>query len=224
MSKVLVFSCPHAPAMHPKAVRFLKNIDRKYNCNKWVCLGDLVDWHAISYHEKDQDMPSASDEKSLAMKQVRKVHSAFPEMEFLIGNHDSLPQRKGRSAGIPDSEIVSFKDSWGLDGWNIHPRYADIKIDGVIYRHGDKEKGGQRLAALANAKEQHNSLVQGHLHAQFGVEFAANHDRIIWGMQVGCLTEPGHPAMKYSRVYSARPILGCGVVINGEPILERMKL
>lgn len=222
--RVLAFSCTHAPAMHPGFVRFLKNIDRKYGCNRWVHLGDLVDWHAISYHEKDTERPSAHDEKTEAMKQVRKVHAAFPELDFLIGNHDSLPYRKARTVGIPDCEIMPFKDSWGLDGWRIHPRYADIKTDGVIYRHGDKEKGGQRLAALANAKEQHCSLVQGHLHSQFGVEFAANHDRIIWGMQVGCGAEPGHPAMKYSRVYSARPILGCGVIINGEPIMERMKL
>ena len=224
MSRVLVFSCPHAPAMHPGFVRFLKDVDRKHNCNRVVCLGDLIDWHAISYHEKDTGMPSAADEKKLAMKQVRKIHSAFPELDFLIGNHDSLPYRKARTAGIPDGEIVPFKKSWGLDGWKIHPRYSDIKIDGVIYRHGDKEKGGARLAALVNAKEQHCSLVQGHLHAQFGVEFAANHDRIIWGMQVGCGVMPGHPAMAYSRVYSARPIVGCGVVINGEPQLERMKL
>jgi metallophosphoesterase superfamily enzyme len=210
--------------MHPRFIRFLKNIDRKYQCNKWVHLGDLVDWHAISYHEKDTDLPSASYEKTEAMKQVRKLHNAFPDVEFLIGNHDSLPQRKARTVGIPDSEVVSFKDSWGLDGWNIHPRYADIKIDGVIYRHGDKEKGGQRLAALANAKEQHCSLVQGHLHAQLGIEHAGNHDRLIWGMQVGCGTLPNHPAMKYSRVYSARPILGCGVIINGKPQIEAMPL
>lgn len=224
MSRVLVFSCTHAPAMHPGFIRFLKNIDRKHRCNKVVMLGDLVDWHAISYHEKDTEMPSASDEKTDAMKQVRKIHAAFPEAEFLLGNHDSLPQRKARTAGIPDSELKTFKESWGLGGWRIHPRYADIKIDGVIYRHGDKEKGGQRLAALANAKEQHCSLVQGHLHSQLGIEYAGNHDRVIWGMQVGCGAAPGHPAMKYSRVYSARPLLGCGVVLNGDPITELMKL
>jgi len=224
MSRVLVIPDLHIPAMHPRFIRFLKDTDRKYNCNKYVGIGDMVDWNAISFHEKDPSMPNASEEFRIAKKQVKKLWQAFPKVDYLVGNHSDLVGRKARLVGLPTEVLVPFKELWGLDGWTIHERYEDLKIDGVIYRHGDKEKGGQRIAALANAKEQHCSLVQGHLHAQFGIEFAANHDRIIWGMQVGCGVMPGHPAMKYSRVYSARPILGCGVVIDGEPILERMKL
>jgi len=222
--RVLVIPDLHIPAMHPRFIRFLKDVDRKHNCNKWVGIGDLVDWNAISFHEKDPSMPNASEEFRIAKQQVKKLHQAFPEVEYLIGNHSDLPGRKARLVGLPTEVMVPFKELWGLDGWTIHERYSDIKIDEVIYRHGDKGKGGQRISALANAADEHCSLVQGHLHAQFGIEFKANQDRVIWGMQVGCGVTPNHPSMAYSRVYSARPILGCGVVINGEPILERMKL
>ncbi len=224
MARVLIIGDFHAPAAHRNYVSFLKKIEKKYKCNKVVSIGDIVDWNAISFHEKDPSMPSPVDEFIEAKKQIKRLHKAFPKVEHLIGNHDCLPARKARTVGLPDDVLVSFKDLWGLEGWTIHPRYHDLIIDGVIYRHGDKGKGGQRLAALANAKEEHKPVVQGHLHAQFGVEFAANQDRVIWGMQVGCGTDPKHPNMNYSRVYSARPILGCGVVLNGDPIPERMKL
>jgi hypothetical protein len=169
-------------------------------------------------------MPCPEQEYKLARKQMDKLYKAFPKLDYMTGNHSDLPARKATMIGLPNVVVVPFKELWGVDGWTIHPRYADFKLDSVIYRHGDKGKGGGRNAAFMNAKEQHCSLVQGHLHAQFGVEFTANHDRAIWGMQVGCGVSPNHPSMNYSRVYSARPILGCGVVINGEPILERMKL
>jgi len=210
--------------MHPRFIRFLKDVDRKWSCNKYVGIGDLVDWNAISFHEKDPTMPNASEEFDLAFKQVRKLYQAFPEVQYLLGNHSDLVGRKAKLVGLPPEVIVPFKELWGLDGWTIHERYADIKIDGVIYRHGDKGKGGQRLAAYMNAKEEHCSLVQGHLHSQFGIEYSANQERAIWGMQVGCGVTPNHPAMNYSKIYTKRPILGCGVVINGEPHLERFKL
>ena len=222
--RVLVIGDTHAPAMHPRYIRFLKDVDRKYNCNRVVHIGDLVDWNAISFHEKDPSQPSPSEEYELAYRQVQKIYKAFPEVDYLIGNHSDLPGRKARAAGLPEEVILGFRELLGIDGWTIHERYSDLKIDNVIYRHGDKGKGGTRIAAFRNAVDEHTSLVQGHLHAQFGIEYSANHDRAIFGMQVGCGVLPGHPSMKYSRIYSARPILGCGVVINGEPSLIRMKL
>lgn len=214
----------HCPAMHPRYISFLKKVHKKHKCNRVVHIGDAVDWNAISFHEKDPQLPSPQQEYKLAQRQMYKLYKAFPELDYMIGNHSDLPSRKARAVGLPDCVVLPFADIWGVHGWTIHPRYADLKIDGVIYRHGDKGKGGQRLAALANAKDEHSSVVQGHFHSQFGIEFAANHNRAIWGMQVGCGVAPNHPNMRYGRIYSNRPVLGCGVVINGEPILERMKL
>ena len=70
----LVIPDLHAPCMHPKAISFLKRIEKKYKCTKVVAVGDLVDWNAISFHEKDPSMPSASEEFKLATKQVKQVH------------------------------------------------------------------------------------------------------------------------------------------------------
>lgn len=210
----LVIPDLHAPCMHPRAVPFLKKIERKYNCKKVVCVGDLVDWSSISFHEKDPSMPSASEEFKQAWKQVRQVHKAFPKVEFLIGNHDSLPARKAKLIGLPEETIYDFKDLWKLKGWKVHPRYAKIYVDGVQYRHGDSGKGGL-MAAHKNAQAEFCSVVQGHLHSQAGVVYHANEQSIVFGMQTGCLVVHDHPAMAYGKVYSNKPILGCGVVLGG---------
>ena len=97
-------------------------------------------------------------------------------------------------------------------------------IDGVQYRHGDMGKGGQ-MAAHKNAQAEFCSVVQGLLHAQAGVVYHANEQSIVFGMQVGCGVMHDHPAMNYGRIYANKPILGCGVVLNGTTaIFEPMKL
>ena len=212
-NRVLVIGDCHAPAMLDDYPSFLRKIYDKHDCNRVVHIGDLVDWNAISYHEKDPKMPSAAEEYKKAMKQVRKLHKAFPKVDFLVGNHDSLPMRKAQTIGLPEEVIKDFGSLWGLDGWTIHPRYHDLVIDDVIFRHGDKGKGGQQ-AAYKNAQAEFSSLVQGHLHSQAGVIYHANKEQCVFGMQVGCGCDHNHPAMNYGRVYAAKPIVGCGVVYN----------
>jgi hypothetical protein len=224
MSKVLVIGDTHCPAMHPKYIRFLKKIEKKYDCNRVVHIGDLVDWNAISYHEKDPSLPSAYDEFKSAYKQVKRLHKAFPEVDYMAGNHSVLPQRKARSIGMPEIVLKPFGDLWGLDGWTIHPRYAKIYIDGVQYRHGDSGKGGQ-VAAKAQAMAEFCSVVQGDKHAQAGVNYVANDRLLVFGLQTGCGVLHDHPNMAYGKVYSSKPILGCGVVLDGATgIFEPMPL
>lgn len=217
MSKrpVLVIGDTHAPAMHRDYIRFLKAIHRKHKCGRVVHIGDLVDWNAISFHEKDPSMPSAAEEYSNALKQVRQLHKAFPKVDYMMGNHCSLPSRKAQSIGLPEEVLCDFKALWGLDNWTIHPRFSDLIIDDVIYRHGDKGKGGQN-AAHKNAQAEFRSLVQGHLHAQAGVVYHANKEECVFGMQVGCGVDHNHKSMSYGRIYSAKPIVSCGVVYGSK--------
>jgi predicted phosphodiesterase len=212
---VLVIGDTHAPCMHPNYLSFLKKIYKKHKCGRVVHIGDLVDWCSISYHDKEAFMPNPVDEFKEAQKQVKAIHKAFPKADLLIGNHDSLPSRKAASLGLPDEVIRDFDRLWQLDGWTIHDRYSDLVIDDVIYRHGDKGKGGV-MAGYKNAIAEFKSVVQGHLHAQSGIVYHANGGDCVFGMQVGCGVDHHHPAMNYGRVYAAKPILSCGVVYSSK--------
>ncbi len=126
-------------------VDFLKRVANDYAVNRVVHIGDLVDWASISYHEKHPSLRNPSDEYARARKQVATLAHAFPKADWLIGNHDALTERQAITAGLPKEVLREYADLWGV-GWNVHPRFAKLVIDGVIYSHGDSCPGGQDAA------------------------------------------------------------------------------
>ena len=214
MSKpVLAFSCTHAPCMRKGFVPFLKKLYKEHKCGRVVFLGDAVDWNSISFHEKDVALPGPVQEFRKAKKQIKQIADAFPELDYMVGNHCSLPSRKARLIGLPEDVLIPFNQLWGVPGWRVHDRYDDLVIDGVVYRHGDKCKGGI-MAAHKNAIAEFSSIAQGHLHSQAGVVYHANQGDCVFGLQVGCGVDHDHPAMNYGRVYAAKPIVGAGVIYD----------
>ncbi len=224
MSNVLVIGDTHCPAMLDGYVDFLLGLQEQWDCDRVVHIGDLVDWASISYHPKAPSLKNSEFEFEMAYSQVQELYAAFPQVDWLIGNHDSLTERQATDLGLPLNVLKSYDELWGVNGWTVHDRYSDLIIDGVAYRHGDKGKGGS-MPAFANAKNEFQSVVQGHFHASAGVQFGANMNLRYFGMQVGSGVDYRKAAMAYGVKYSNKPILGAGVVINGEcPVFEPMLL
>ncbi len=217
MSRVLVIGDTHCPAMFDGYPSFLEEMYEQWDCDRVVHIGDLVDFHAISYHQTQFGLESIERELEEARTQVSILTNSFKKVDYLIGNHSALPTRQAADAGLPPSMLKSLSDMVGLPkGWTVHPRHHDLVIDNVIYRHGDKGRSNQQNAAYLNAQIEFRSVVQGHYHAQAGVVYGANHLTRFFGLQVGCGTDPRSPYMEYSKIYSKRPILGCGIVLDGE--------
>jgi hypothetical protein len=194
-----------------------------WDCNHVICLGDVCDNRILNYWEKNPDLPGARDEYMEAKKQVAILHDMFPDMDVLIGNHDALPNRQARTAGIPSWFMRSMSDVWETPTWRWHPRYTTFKHEGVLYRHGDKGRRGQYNPALLNGQRNHRSMVQGHFHALAAVNWEFNEERGIFGMQVGCGMDHERAEMEYALLYDHKPAIGCGIVIDGQhAFVERM--
>jgi len=194
-------------------VEFLQRIAERYDINRVVHIGDLVDWASISFHEKSPALNNAEREFEHARRQVASLSKAFPKADWLIGNHDALTERQAVSIGLPPQLLRDYADVWQVD-WKVHPRFTKLVIDGVTYSHGDSGRGG-RDAALAQAKDNFCSTVIGHFHSQAGVRWWANPEYRIFGMSVGCGIDASRLQFDYGRRFVAKPILGCGVVIHG---------
>lgn len=214
MARVLVIGDTHCPGMRRGYIDFLKRVADQYSCNRVVHIGDLVDWHSISYHERHTSCPSPATELREARKQVEQIHRAFPNADLLLGNHDALTERQVQTAGLPREVLRDYGDLWQI-GWTVHPRFSRLAIDGVLYAHGDAGRGGQN-ASLAQAKEQFRSCVIGHYHSQAGVTWLANQEFRIFGLSAGCGIDASRMQFEYGRKMHAKPILGCGVVIDGK--------
>ena len=109
MSNVLVIGDTHAPCMLDGYVDFLNDTRKTFKCNEIVHIGDLVDWHAISYHESSPSASCARDEYLNARIQVSQIKKAFPKATWLIGNHDCLPERKAITAGLPIEVMLDYR-------------------------------------------------------------------------------------------------------------------
>jgi len=224
MARVLVIGDTHCPAMRNDYVDFLKDIHKAWACDRVVHIGDLVDWQAISYHEKSPSCSNAFLEFEQAMVQVQQLYKAFPKADWMIGNHDALSERQAVSAGLPPQVLRSYTDMWQVPGWKAHARFSKFKLDGVIYSHGDAGKGGM-MAALKQARDNFRSTVIGHFHAEAGVWFGANEEFRYFGMNAGTGVDSKNAAMNYGKKYPRKPVNGCGVVIDGTTaVFEPMKL
>ena len=80
MSKVLAIGDLHEPFCLDKYLRFCKNVDRKYRCNKVVFIGDVIDNHYSSYHETDPDGYSAGEELDRAIRRIGKWYRHSPKL------------------------------------------------------------------------------------------------------------------------------------------------
>lgn len=223
-SRVLVVGDPHCPGMRKDYVPFLKSIHKKHKCNRVVLIGDVVDNGAISYHERHPGMSAPQEEYKATLRQVATLYKAFPKADWMLGNHDVLTERQMVTAGLLPEWLRDYRDLWEVPGWKVHPRYAQLNIDGVLYQHGDAGKGGM-YSAVKNAKEYFASVVQGHYHSQGGVWWHVNPQHRVFGMQVGCGMDHNILRFEYGRKMAAKPVLGCGVVLEGRhAIFEPMIL
>jgi len=202
---------------------FLEKIAEKHKTNKTVMIGDVADNCAMSFHTKSAGLRDPVAEYQKACEQIAELVNIFPYAHWLLGNHDCLPQRQLETVGVPESFLKNPGKIWNTGRWKVYERYTDLIIDGCIYRHGDKGRGG-RMAALTAAKQEFTSLIQGHHHSQGGVEWFCNKRGTIFGCQTGSGVDHLAGAMAYGKRFSAKPILGCAVIIDGEQaIFEPMR-
>lgn len=224
--RVLVIPDLHCPGMLPSFPAFLQGIYDKYQCNKVVAIGDIADFHSMSYHEPEPSLKSVDDEIVATRSQLSEITSRFPKVEYLMGNHCALIERKAVTAGLSSCLVKPINDVLGLPkGWKTYPRYHKLIIDDVIYTHGDAAKGGQ-FAALKTAQAEHMSVVMGHLHSQSGAWFYANERSRIFGCATGCGIDREALQFSYGTKFTSKPVISCAVILDKGrlPIVEPMYL
>lgn len=204
---------------------FLSRIEKKYKCNQVVCLGDLVDWNSINFHEKHPGLSSPIEEYKKAKKQVAILAKRFPRVEMIQGNHCSLTERQAVTVGLLPEMLKSFNDIWQLPKtWKVHPRFSEIEIDGVLALHGDGGAKTGQFGAIKTAMVRFQSTVMGHLHSEAGCWYYANGKTRIFGVNVGCGVDHKTLSQAYSKKFTRKPIVGCAVILDGHPIVIPMDL
>ena len=205
MSRVLIIGDLHCPFDLDGYLDHCTEIYERYDCDKVIFIGDVIDNHYSSYHETDPDGMSGGLELIKAIERLQTYYQAFPDATVIIGNHDRMIMRKGHTSAIPKAWLKDYNEVLGTVGWEWTDR---LVIDGVQYVHG--ESG----TARTKCKSDLMSTVQGHLHTQSYIEYIHGYNGSIFGMQVGTGIDFESYAFGYAQ-RGKRPAISCGVVIDG---------
>lgn len=218
--RVLVISDLHIPYHHKDSFKFLEEVKKQFRPDTVINIGDLLDFHAISFHEHNPDLPSIGDELTVAKSYIKELESIFPEVTEVHSNHSSLVYRRAIKYGMSAQFLRPYGEFLGTKKW----QWVDdmtLKLSNgkkVYFTHG------KSADILKVSQTMGMSAVQGHYHTKFCISYWANPDDLYWGMNVGCLINQKSMAFSYAKNFNTRFVLGCGIILNGVPRLLPMVL
>jgi hypothetical protein len=223
-SRILNIPDQHAPYQHPDALDFLMAVRKVIEPTRIVNLGDETDGHGLSMHDSDPNLDSAGVELVRAREWLHALEQEFPIMDICHSNHGSLIYRRAFKFGIPAQYIKSYREIIFPDGsgqgWDWKGRHRATLPNGeeVIFQH---QSAGD---TLVNAGHERASIVEGHEHGKFEIQYRKSTNALYWTIISGCLIDPDALAFAYGRLFPKRPILGCSVIIDSIPRLIPMVL
>lgn len=211
---VLVIPDLQCPFEHRDAIPFLKWVVKKYKPDTYVCVGDEVDFHAISDYDHDPDGYSAGHELIKAIERLEEYYALFPNVMVCTSNHTARPFRRAFKYGLPKAFIRDYAEFLKAPkGWQWRDYWV---VDGVRYEHGEGQSGP--MGALRAAQANMCPTVIGHLHSDAGILYSANDEKLFYGFNVGCLIDKKAYAFAYGKSMKRKPIIGCGLVLKGIPM------
>lgn len=212
--RILCIPDLQAPYHHKKAIEFLANVKLDIKPDFVVCLGDELDQYTLSRYTASPDAPSAGAEYDKAMDLWRQVYNLFPRAIGVTSNHVERVAKRAAESGIPRAYLKDVTEFMRApEGW----KWANFwDIDGIRFEHGERAGGGPnglRNLVLANIC---NTAI-GHHHESPGTIWVSNGKKVLWGLNAGCLVDEHSHGLTYTKNNKHKPVLGCGVIIDGTP-------
>jgi hypothetical protein len=231
---ILLIPDLQAPYHHQDTLEYLAALQNAYGFERAVCLGDEIDQYSSSPYPKDPSMMKAEEEASATRAFFAQLHTLYPNLDLLTGNHGQRVLEQARKIGIPASAIQTergylfgtksedgetrFPDGIG-SGWRWHSGLDIVLSTGepLLLLHGD---GPDEEDVGALVRKYKKSVAKAHLHSKFSLKIAVNKIGLTrFGIEAGCLVDKNSKAFSYRK---AEPVIGCAGVLDGEPVLFRM--
>lgn len=195
---------------------YCNDLEEDFNV-KYIQLGDWLDAKAWGKWAKSPDDDGPQTEFDKAYADMERMHSMFPKMTLICGNHCLRPLLRASEAGLPSQLLKTLDEIFPFDGWYFHtqPDPLYIKELDCYVLHGD-EMGG---TAEQKAKQLGSSVIQGHTHKGKIAYINRVHKKQTFAVEAGCIIDVNHKAFRYSSRNPINSFLGFCVVIDGVPQL-----
>ena len=210
-NNILVIGDLHIPFNHSKYLNFCISLQRKWNCGTIIFMGDILDFHASSFHRSDMALPSADYELELSKIEVERWYKAFPEATILIGNHDRMVSRKLFDSNISSHWQKSFNEVLNTPNWKFVNEYV---YNNIYFCHGE----GPEANKTALYKQM--STVQGHQHSKCYIDYPA---QSLFAVQCPIGVNRKELAFNYAKTDTKPWQIGATVILNSTtPLIELM--
>ena len=221
MATVGIIGDTHLPFELEGYLEFCSETFKAYGVDTVVHIGDFIDNHSLSFHDSEPLLHNVLGEYESAVRRAQDWYDAFPECTLIMGNHDRIPARQLRKLGMePNIFLRPIEDLFGMpEGWTVADQ---VEIDNVLYHHG--ETAGGINGFRKDAETRMRCTVSGHNHSNAGISATATDQELVWGMAVGCGVDHRSLAFAYGKHFAKKPIIACGIVVDGEPVIEYMNL
>lgn len=221
MARVGVIGDTHLPYEKEGYLEFCQETFEAWDVDTIVHIGDMFDNHSLSFHDSEPNLHNVFGEYESAFDRAKDWYEAFPTATLIMGNHDRIPMRQLKKLGMePTIFMKPFEELMGMpSGWTCED---SIIIDDVLYHHGETATGVNGFRK--DCETRMRCTVSGHNHSNAGISATATDQELVWGMAVGCGVDHAHMAFAYGKHFAKKPIIACGVVIDGEPHVEYMDL
>ena len=86
---ILVVSDMHLPYQHKDSIKFLKEIKKEFKPDTTISIGDLLDQHALSFHDSSPELYSAGHELDKAkeyvnLKYKELIYNSYKYVLYII--------------------------------------------------------------------------------------------------------------------------------------------
>ena len=119
--RVGIIGDTHEPYCLDGYLEFCRDTFEEWECERIVHIGDLIDHHALSFHDSEPLLKGAYGELIDAREKLRPWYEAFPELTMCNGNHDLIPARQLKKIGMdadvwmrPLKEIYEMPEGWDI--------------------------------------------------------------------------------------------------------------
>lgn len=213
----ILLSDLQGPYHHPKAIKFLKEVQREFRVpdRNALCVGDEADHYHFSKYPKNPDNPDSAIEEFRKLKEfIRELSRAFPILRLCHSNHGIRPLKRLLEAEIPSIFMRDYKELIGApDSWQWQRSWMIKTKSPFVVEHGHKWKGVIPHKTAANTNGVSTAI--GHHHSKAGIDYmTTEHRGTIWGFNCGCLIDREAYAFEYDKDNAFQPSVGCGVVVD----------
>lgn len=215
--RILCFTDPHFPYSHPDTFAFLEEWKYKFNPDRVVCTGDLVDFYGLSNYAKDPDHPdSFVNELAKIRLDIKRLAALFPKMRITMGNHDDRFKRAASGRGIASSMLKPFGKIIGAPkGWRFYKEECQIRVASTGRKIMFAHHRGANVKMTASRLGQ--SVVTGHQHSKGYIDHFKQDNKVLFGAVCPNLISNAGCPFTYAKLMDINPIQGLMLIEGGQP-------